>query len=266
MKFNPTTYEQYMDLIADSSPARLQKESHIIIERFKSLQYFHPGFIPTIFFVDYTTRQYVYVDKNCMQFGGYPDSYYYQEGHEGFLRRTHPSEYAIVNTKIFPVNLDYLKKYPAEKYRDLVFTHNFRFRSAEEKYIVLLQRCSYVPNKTASGPAGVIGVVYDITHFKTGINIVHTIEETEEYNGEIMSKLIYKATYPVYDLELELPLSNRELEILKKIAEGVSSKQISKDLAISINTVNNHRKRMLQKTNCKTPAELLAYATKHGII
>jgi len=35
-------------------------------------------------------------------------------------------------------------------------------------------------------------------------------------------------------------------------------------LFLSVHTVNNHRKNMLQKTNCKTSGELLNYALKHG--
>ncbi|HEX3165392.1 MAG TPA: LuxR C-terminal-related transcriptional regulator, partial [Chitinophagaceae bacterium] len=55
-------------------------------------------------------------------------------------------------------------------------------------------------------------------------------------------------------------------DVLKYLADGLSSKQIAGKLNISINTINNHRKKMLLKTNCKSSAELISYTAKHGIL
>ena len=52
-------------------------------------------------------------------------------------------------------------------------------------------------------------------------------------------------------------LTQREKEILSHIAAGLSSKQIAGRLAISENTVANHRKNMLCKTGAKSSAELI---------
>jgi DNA-binding CsgD family transcriptional regulator len=56
------------------------------------------------------------------------------------------------------------------------------------------------------------------------------------------------------------------MEILKYMATGQSSKQIADTLSISINTINNHRKSMLSKTNCNSSAELINYAVRHGLL
>lgn len=61
-------------------------------------------------------------------------------------------------------------------------------------------------------------------------------------------------------------LSSREIEILKHMAEGLSSKQIARILSLSINTVNNHRKSMLSKTNCQSSSELVNFAIRHGLL
>jgi DNA-binding CsgD family transcriptional regulator len=52
-------------------------------------------------------------------------------------------------------------------------------------------------------------------------------------------------------------LTEREKQILAHIADGLSSKQIADKLAISINTVGNHRKNMLLKMGAKNTAELI---------
>lgn len=62
------------------------------------------------------------------------------------------------------------------------------------------------------------------------------------------------------------PLTKRELEILKLICDGLSSKDISERLFISINTVETHRKRILLKLNVKNSVGFVKYAIENHII
>ncbi|AYB31007.1 LuxR C-terminal-related transcriptional regulator [Chryseolinea soli] len=57
-------------------------------------------------------------------------------------------------------------------------------------------------------------------------------------------------------------LTAREREVLKLIAEGFSSKQISDKLFISINTVETHRRHLLAKLNVKNSMELVKEASR----
>lgn len=66
--------------------------------------------------------------------------------------------------------------------------------------------------------------------------------------------------------EAESPLSSREQEILKLLVEGLSSKQIASQLSISKNTVDTHRRRILDKVGCNNLAELTRYALRDGIL
>lgn len=62
------------------------------------------------------------------------------------------------------------------------------------------------------------------------------------------------------------PMSERELEILKLFVNGQSSKQIAAALSISKNTVDTHRRRILDKAGCNNLAELTHYAIRNGYI
>ncbi len=61
-------------------------------------------------------------------------------------------------------------------------------------------------------------------------------------------------------------ISNREIEVMKLLAKGHSSKQISVLLQIAQKTVDNHRQNMLHKTSCKSTAELVAYGINNGYV
>lgn len=65
--------------------------------------------------------------------------------------------------------------------------------------------------------------------------------------------------------EFEL-LTPRELEVLKLIAEGHSSKEIAALLVISIKTVDSHRTNMLEKLGMRDRVDLTRYAIRRGLI
>ena len=60
-------------------------------------------------------------------------------------------------------------------------------------------------------------------------------------------------------------LSRRELDIVKLIKEGMSSKEIAVDLDISIKTVEVHRYNILKKLNLKNTAALVNFINAQGL-
>ena len=58
----------------------------------------------------------------------------------------------------------------------------------------------------------------------------------------------------------DFQLSDREMEVLELVAEGLSSKEIAEKLCIAVNTVNTHRKSITRKTGIKSVAGLTVYA------
>lgn len=61
-------------------------------------------------------------------------------------------------------------------------------------------------------------------------------------------------------------LSDRELQVLKRLAEGRTSKEIGQDLHISTKTVDTYRARLLTKLELETTADLIRFALRHGVI
>jgi DNA-binding NarL/FixJ family response regulator len=61
-------------------------------------------------------------------------------------------------------------------------------------------------------------------------------------------------------------LTARELQVLKLIAEAHTSKEIAKELFISIKTVERHRQNILDKLGMSDRVELTRYAIRRGLI
>jgi len=61
------------------------------------------------------------------------------------------------------------------------------------------------------------------------------------------------------------PLAPREREILQRIAGGETTKEIARALGVGTKTVETHRRRMMQKLNKHSVAELTKYAVREGL-
>ncbi len=67
-------------------------------------------------------------------------------------------------------------------------------------------------------------------------------------------------------IELNEPLTERELTILRRIAEGQSSARIAREMQLSPNTVLWYRKRLHLKFDVHTVVALVNAAREQGII
>lgn len=61
-------------------------------------------------------------------------------------------------------------------------------------------------------------------------------------------------------------LSDREFQVLRMIASGMTVKQIADEIALSVKTVSTYRSRILEKTGMKTTGELIRYALQSGLV
>ncbi len=60
-------------------------------------------------------------------------------------------------------------------------------------------------------------------------------------------------------------LTAREREVLQRIAEGKSTKEISGEMGVSVKTIETHRRNIMEKIDLHSVAELTKYAIREGI-
>jgi DNA-binding CsgD family transcriptional regulator len=264
METRELTYEAL--LYSETAESQLHEKKGAIIQSFRPAHLVAGQFAPVIFLLDYSNRKYIYVDEGCSGLLGYTANYFLVTGLEEYLSKWHRADFDVINKEVFPDIMNFLRNLKPDEYKDYIFSYNYRMKNADDRYNTVLQRFSYIPGKDSAKPAGIIGVIFDITHFKNDTSLVHTIERAVEHKNGIVHELVFKRIHPVYGIETRHLLSKREIQILVMIAEGLSSKQIAFKTELSINTVNNHRKSMLAKLQCKTSSELTNYAVKHGLV
>jgi DNA-binding NarL/FixJ family response regulator len=117
---------------------------------------------------------------------------------------------------------------------------------------------------------GARGLIWKSSSPEELISAINTIVAGERYfkipESKMVSQVIRHAQLILPEVQHFIEISNRELEVLKLIADGYSYKDIGKKLNISPRTVESHKNNILSKLKLNTTADLIKYAIKHRLI
>lgn len=89
------------------------------------------------------------------------------------------------------------------------------------------------------------------------------------YNETVMKTLIQRVQSPPTakkETKEDLKLTEREIEIIKLVAEEFSNQEISEKLFISPRTVESHKRNMISKLDVKNSIGLVRYAISNGLV
>ncbi len=117
--------------------------------------------------------------------------------------------------------------------------------------------------------AGAIGYILKNAGKDELVTAIRSVAKGDSYfSREISSVLIEHLHKPITSKKKKdnLPLTDRETEILKLIAQEYSNPEIADQLFISIRTVDTHRRNLLEKLGVKNTAGLVKYAMNNGIL
>lgn len=105
--------------------------------------------------------------------------------------------------------------------------------------------------------------------------ILDAVKETgagkKFFCGQIL-ETIHRASIDINDIDVDalscepVSLSEREVQIIKMIAEGLTNAQIAEALFLSNHTINTHRKNILSKLGIKNTAGIVMYAVKTNLV
>jgi DNA-binding NarL/FixJ family response regulator len=85
--------------------------------------------------------------------------------------------------------------------------------------------------------------------------------------GEVYrSPGVVMEAYPSTSEKSGNPVTSRQRQVLRLVAEGKSTKDVASLLGISVKTAECHRTRLMQKLDVHETASLVLYAIRHGIV
>jgi two-component system response regulator NreC len=130
--------------------------------------------------------------------------------------------------------------------------------------VILLTVHTETPYILEAIHAGVSGYVLKT---QAAVDLVQAIRDVLQ--GTIyLSPRVAHAVVQAYLTKADFPpdpLTSREREILQRIAEGQTTKEIAFFLGLSVKTVESHRIRMMRKLDIHETATLVRYAIRRGL-
>ncbi len=254
------TYRNFLSQVKSYHGA-VDLASSEILSRFKS-QPGLAGFQPDelLFMVDFPGHKFL-IMLGRSSFLGYSRIHLNNLGPSFLPNLMHPEDFHIFDQGVFPAQLLFLRTHRADDPGKYTFSTTYRLKSKQGNWLAVSHRRRYIQTNGMGMPLISMDHLSDISHIKQDRRIINLVELGTE------NRQVLEIDAPNQKIEKsEQPISKRELNVLKCVGDGFSSKQIAEKLNISIHTINNHRKNMLGKTNCKNLSELVALASRTGIL
>ncbi|MCS7302377.1 MAG: response regulator transcription factor [Bacteroidota bacterium] len=98
------------------------------------------------------------------------------------------------------------------------------------------------------------------------VEAVQRIVEGGTYLSPSIAQRVTAQLGKTADLPPHHILSDREFEVMRKIASGKTLTQISQELNLSIKTVSTYRSRILEKMKFRDNADITQYAIRYGLL
>ena len=96
------------------------------------------------------------------------------------------------------------------------------------------------------------------------VDAVHAVLQGKKYFCPYVERVRLQLKSQEKNRKNELTL--RELDVLKLLSEGKSTQEIAQELCVSANTVDTHRRHLMEKLDARNVVDLVVIAISRGII
>lgn len=147
-----------------------------------------------------------------------------------------------------------------------------RLREKYPKVKVILLTMSEEATDIKEGlQAGIYAYVMKSAERPELLQAIETVSNGQKYFSEKIVKKLAEIPNPenpsgYSTLNDEVPLTPRELEIVRLVLQNKSSVEISEKLFLALNTVHTHRRNLMKKIGVNTSIGLMQWAIKHGLV
>jgi PAS domain S-box-containing protein len=193
-----------------------------------------------VFTYDLETQEYIWGNEKFGEILGYSRDEIYMNAKEFAKNYFHPDDIIILQQR----NEYFIKNNGA------VWSGVYRIKHKEGHYVWIYSKFKVYKRDEKGNPKQLLGIVVDaVEKFETRKRIAE----------------LFKERVRLQNHERICNLTLRELEIIRLIASGGTYLDIAEKLCIQPDTVNKHRKNILEKLNFNNIAALISFAKETGL-
>ena len=205
---------------------------------------------------DFQRSKVIYLSRSFHSILGYKTREIPSDGLHFFESIIHPNDRTATFHAYQKIWL-YLNQLPMELRPQFKASLDFRIKKKDHNYLRIMQEMCQFATDNKGNVVYSAGRCVDISHWGKQKEVSLIMENLNH---------VQRFQIPSYRDKIQAFLSNREKEVLKLLACGLSSKAVADDLDISYHTVNTHRQNMLNKLGMRKTAGLINFAISNGII
>ncbi|MBP6755081.1 MAG: PAS domain-containing protein [Bacteroidia bacterium] len=204
-----------------------------------------------MYLLDYKREKFIYLSSEIYDLIGYTSNNLIENSYQLYLDYFHAEDKSEFKGPIFENLISYIKSQPKKTIKKNQFSINYRIHNKHGEYVKILDQFIILEVDGDKNPLFIFGMLSDISNHKSDNKMILTI-------NQLNTELCNKARTQVTKVFSKKPtFTVRQKQIIDLIKNGSSSKEIAVKLDLSIHTVNAHRRKLLDKFDCKNTSELL---------
>ncbi len=215
-----------------------------------------------VFLCDIPSKSYLMVSENCKSILGITPADFIKGGITTGIGLFPSHQVNTIANKILPMMFEHFDKLGKKNQsKDIRASYSTLVKCKDNSYRWFLHQVTVVETDALGAPVKALKLLTDIDELKISDHMDFYLSVRDPNN---FFKVFFSEKY--YSENPKIMLSNREIEVLQLISQGLSTKEVAEQLNISENTVSNHRKNMLHRSKVTSTGELVKEAYSCGLI
>ncbi|WP_237057458.1 LuxR C-terminal-related transcriptional regulator [Microbulbifer sediminum] len=212
------------------------------------------------YIVDFKDFHLDYVSPSISAIHGLPPG---EVTFQDILDRVHPDDMPFVSrAEQRGIEIIY-ERIPPEKRKKYKMSYCFRFQTADGSYQLFNHQAIMLTADENNRLSKSLNIHTNISHLSSESNrrlsVIGMLGEPSFLNIAVDGEApIPEASRPLF--------TGREMEVIRLLSQGMTSRDIAERLFIAVDTVKNHRKNIMKKSSCKNVGQLVTRCITEGLL
>ena len=231
------------------------------IEPYIQMERYLPDLAAFFYVLEYPSGKYRFLGRQQEQISGYPNGEVQQRGIDLFLHSVHPSEIDILLHQVYPDMIAFVAAQEDDNVKKaLLFQYNYRYQRKDGTYVNLLDNMHILELDDRGRAALVLGNVIMLQNGE----LLPLRMKIKQFQFKELAETVFSRVYTSQPKHWHL--TPREIEILRYLAHGYTSRETAQKLSISPLTVDTHRRHLLRKLQCNNVVDMTRIAFQHALL
>jgi len=211
----------------------------------------------SVYVINYETMTFEYVSDNPLFLCGLSTAEVLAMGYEFYFKHVPEGDLALLNI-INEAGFDFYKSIPGDDKMLYSITYDFHLVNRDGKTILVNHKLTPLL-LTRDKRMWKAMCIVSLSHHKAAGNVcIHKQGSDEILELDVSRKVWIKSVKPV--------LTEREIEVLRLHAQGLSINEIAERVFVTADTVKYYRRRIFERFGVETMVEALSYAVGRRIV